>query len=462
MGERLSSDADLETRALISEQASKHLESLDPARLSPETGIKVALAFRQLGLVSQGQGRPDEALTAFQRSRNLLSALVKKYPQVLELMYQLGSAEYYIGNLHHDQGHYNKALAAMQRYHELNRALLEKDPDNPDWLMELSYSHNNLAALQLGNGLAFDKKTQSHVAEAVRLAEKVKRLKPDDKAVADGYTTVLAWAADAQHHGCNLDEAMSLRKKVTELRKASSQSDPGNNDLKKRYAFDLTGLGILQITVGQLDPAEANLALAILLLRQLSVADPSNVAYQEEALIRQFWLARLIGENGKLDEAELLIKQLEPKLKPGRKLVDHDSPDLDEYIDLLIALSDIEFQLGDMESANRNLQDAVQLQLDHSDPQVWDSSDKRRMLRARYQWWEHNGNTNLQLFNIPWGEIDESDDEFRRCADADIAARMYVIEGNSRGAAKQVDYLKERSYADPAFIRFCKKHELCS
>ena len=75
----MKSDADLETLALISAEASRHLQRLDPDKLSPETGKKVALAIRQMAQVSQFQGKLAEALEGFQRSRDLLSHLNNKY-----------------------------------------------------------------------------------------------------------------------------------------------------------------------------------------------------------------------------------------------------------------------------------------------------------------------------------------------------------------------------------------------
>ena len=55
--------------------------------------------------------------------------------------------------------------------HSLEVASDTFQPENLGWIMELSYSHNNLAAVHLESGLDFDAETQAHVAEAVRLME---------------------------------------------------------------------------------------------------------------------------------------------------------------------------------------------------------------------------------------------------------------------------------------------------
>ncbi len=459
LGERLQSDVDLETLAGISAASFKYLQGLDPDQLSPETGKKVALALRQMGRVSQLQGRQDAALEALQRSRDLFSRLSDKYPDVPGLLFELGNAEYYIGVLHDDQGDYESALESMQRYHLLTRKLLAADPENPDWIMELAYSHNNLAAVQLNGGRDFDEATQAHVAEAVRLFEVARKLRPDDAKVADSYATILAWAADAQLKSCNLENAMDLRERTAELRKVAAQSNPGNNNLKKRYAYDLTGLGKLQILVGKLDPAKQNLELAIRLLQQLSAADPSNVPYRQGALIRQFWLARLVGESGRLGVARSMMAMLEPQLRPTGEAADASLTG--EYINLLIAYADIEARLGAPQAATKYLQAAVRLQMDNTGPQEWDNFDKQRIQRARYQWWEQGGEEDLGHFTVQSKSSPESAGKFRSCTEADMAARTYIMEGNRDGAAREVAYLRSRGYAEPAFMRFCRKYDLC-
>ena len=65
LGEKLQSETDLETLALISSQASRHFKDLDPEKLTAETGKRVALTLRQVGRVGQLQGNPDEAIAAF-------------------------------------------------------------------------------------------------------------------------------------------------------------------------------------------------------------------------------------------------------------------------------------------------------------------------------------------------------------------------------------------------------------
>jgi len=462
LGERLQSDADLETLALISAEASRHLQSLDPDKLSPETGKKVALAIRQMGRVSQYQGKPDEALEVFQRSRNLLFHLNKKHPEIPELLFELGNAEYYIGNLHFDQGRYENALELMQSYHRLTRTLLDTDPENPDWILELAYSNNNLAAVQMASGKGINEGTLAHVAEAVRLIEMVVALRPEDEVLAGFYANTLAWAADAQFQSCNLQDTMTLRARVLELSELPTRKDPGNNDLKKQYAYSLTGLARVQLATGKPDPAKQNLELAISVIQQLFAADPSNIFYVKEALYRQIMLVGLLVDTGQFELARPMLKEIRTTFESIGDIAEQGGVHQDEYINFLLIYADFESQSGKVESANSYLRTIKQLQKSLSEPQVRDIYDEQRLAKAKYLWWRLNGIDNFDGFPMIPGPDLEPSSEYRSCIEADSAARMYVIGDERISAGNEVAYLRARGYADPNFIRFCKQSGLCT
>jgi tetratricopeptide (TPR) repeat protein len=461
LGERLQSDADLETLALISGEASRHLQDLDPDRLSADTGKKVALALRQMGRVSQYQGKPEDALEAFTRSRDFLSGLYKKFPDNADVLFELGNAEYYIGNLHYAQGQYDIAMESMQTYHRLASKLLESDPGNPDWMLELSYSHNNLAAVQLEGGYKINEETLKHIAEAVRLMEEVVALRPEDKAVASVYANTLAWAADAQLQTCNLEGALTSRTRSKQLAEFSMLADPGNNDLKKNHAYALTGLARVQSFTGQLDFAVQNLELAVSELQQLFAADTSNFHYRDEARDRRVMLAKLLAETGQLELARSMLQELEKEFEYTGEFIDQNGYFRKELINFLLAYTDIESRLGNVESAREYLNTVIKLQSDSLNTAAAGIFDALRLVDSRYLWWQLNGHVFDGLPPIPVFN-QSAGSEFQSCTAAEAATRMYAFEGDNESAAKQADYLKAKGYANPAYIRFCKKHGLCS
>ena len=461
LGERLRSDTDLETLALISAQASRHFQNLDPEKLSPETGKKVALALRQMGRVTQLQGRPDEALEAFQRSRDLLSGLILKSPGLPELLLELSNAEYYIGNFYLELGAYEQARLAFQNSHQLTRELLDTDPENPDWIMERSYSHNNLAAVQLESGGGVDQATLTHLDEAIALIETAMQRVSDDMTYTSHYATTLAWAADAQYQACLLNNATSLRNKARRLAENLALHDPGNNDLKRRLAYAISGVAEIQTSTGKLDSAEQNLELAVSMLEQMSAADPSNMLYRREIVIGQFRLAKLVRGRSRLQEAQAMMAELDDKVRPGSEIWEQGEDSRQTYIDYLLTDADFEFLAGNVTAAEDRLQQALQLQLAELDPKSSGHPEQVNLQTTRFQWWEIHGNDGANVLTDSPETGYGAEGTFRSCDDAVIAAKLGVLRSDMESALQQVKYLRQRGYADPAFIRFCRKYNLC-
>ena len=461
LGEKLQSDTDLETLATISAEAARHFQSLDANKLNAETGKKVALVIRQTARISQLQGRSAEALEGFIESRDFFARLRQRHPQNADLMFELGNAEYYIGNLYAEQGRHGQAEQAFQAYHYLTGKLLESDPANPDWIMEMSYSHMNLAALDLNRGKGIDEITMAHVAEAIKLAETVMELKPGNEQVVSEYANSLAWAADAQSQVCNLESAMSLRERVVDIAQTSVQSDPDNSMHQELFAFSISGIASLQVQLGKLHLAERNFETVISLLERLSAADPSNVLYHQEVLYRQALLARLAGETGSLNAAKSMFQALESDFVAGSESAEQDEAFRHSYIDFLLGYAEVESRVGRNESARRYLQSAQKLLTGSYTQSSIDGFGRERMMQLKYQWWELSGETDFDLLPATPAVQQASDSGFQSCSLSDLVARMNIMEGDRDGADREVAYLRSRGYADPAFMRFCKKYGLC-
>jgi len=460
LGEKLKSETDLETLASISAMAMEHFRKLDPRNLTVKTGQKVAVTLRQVGRVSQLQGKPDAALQAFSESRDLLSNLYRKNPASPDLLYELGTAESYIGEYFLSQGDFAHSQSAFEKYHEITGQLREIDPHNADWMMERSYSHNNLAVLRLESGRGVDEASLSHLDRAVALIELVMQQVPDKKLYSSNYANTLAWAATAQYKACNLGNAIALRQKARRLAETLAQSDPGDNDLSRRYAYAISGVAALQTNTGQLALAEQDLELVISMLEQLSAADSSNIVYPQEIAVRQLWLARLMAASGRIGEAQAVMSKLDPIIGMESVAADQNGAKRQDAIDFHIAYARIFYQSGDNTAADLQLETALQLLWNGASHELVGAA-REKLQAMRFLWWEINAEQGLENFPtvMEYGPTDPG--VLRSCEDALISAKEYVIEGDLEKAAQPVRYLQERGYADPEFVQFCTKYGLC-
>jgi tetratricopeptide (TPR) repeat protein len=460
LGERVSSDVDLETLAIISSEASKHLEGLDARQLSPETSIRVGLAIRQMGRVSEQQGRTGEALEAYQRSRDLFLGLRETHPDRVDILYELGLADYWIGNLRLKQGDYDEARLSLQRYHQAARLLVQADPQNPEWTMELSYSLSGLAALHLDSGKAVDARTLSNLEEAIELIETAMTLSPADHTVIGHYATTLAWAADAHLQACKLDTASSLREKTLELATEAHHSDPSDNDLKRRYAFACFGVAMIQADSGDPGAAEENMRRSISMLQELSAADPSNVLYQEELLWQNVLLAALLGDTGRTGEAKAILESLQGELEAGAAQWHVHDPRRGDFIEYLLVLARLEYLEGKLGSASAHIRRALSMATEAESGQGA-IDNVYRLVLARYRWWAMHSEDIGQEFPLLLGIQPRSSGDFRACRTADASARVSLLGGDHGAAKQQAAYLAQRGYAHPSWLRFCRQHGLC-
>jgi len=462
LGERLQSDSDLETLALISTEASKNLQSLDQDKLSSETGRKVALAVRQMGRVNQFRDKPKEALTAFTKSRDLLFDLKEKYPDDAQILFELGNAEFFIGNLYYRQGASDQALKHMQDYFDLSLQLLATDPDNPDWTTELAYAHNNLAALQMESEKGVNSEILMHVAEATTLMEEVVELRPEDDALIANYSTILAWAADSQLLACNLDKAYSLRSQVKMLAEKSSRQNPTNNELKKNLAFALTGMGRMHSMIGEFDLAKQNLNSSISILQLQADSDPSNVIAKQEVVDRRVMLAKLLLDLGELDTAKPLLETISIAFEPLNELWQRDAGFQKDYIDFMISAANYDYQTQDTSAAKLKLQAAMQHQKELFEAGHRDVSEEYRQANARYLWWQIDGSDNVLYHSDLLGDGQTDASEFQGCNNADAKMRMAIIAQDGVKANREASYLLSKGYAAPDFMKICKQQNLCS
>jgi tetratricopeptide (TPR) repeat protein len=335
------------------------------------------------------------------------------------------------------------------------------DPENPDWILELSYSYNNLAALRLSRGQSINEATLAHIAESVNLMEKVVELRPENKAVADNYATTMAWAADAHVQICNLEDAMEIRQKVKNLAQTSVRADPGNNDLNRRYAYALSGGARLKVQLGRLQEAQIDLQESLSVLQQLSMADPSNVLIREQAAHRKILLAELFAETDELEQARMIIDGLKPEIQAEGIFSSQESRAMTGHLDYLIVAATVESGYGNKEQANGYLQEAMQLQLHKIKNMGWDKFDGLRVQTLRYKWWEENGHEGIESFAVPASLGGESKGAYQSCAESDFEARMYLIDGKKQKAGELVDYLRNKKYATPSFMKFCINNQLC-
>lgn len=462
LGEQLQSEVDLETLAKIGVQAAQHLRRLEPQKLSPATQLRVGKVQRQLGRVAQLQGREQDAQSYFSASHELLSRLATNQPEDPAVLFELAQTEYRIGLVYASKGNLEAALGPWQSYLEIARRMTEAMPDDVTWIMELSYAQGNLAALKLRLGSGLSDEISDRFAEAIRLNERAMQLAPGASKLSSDYANLLAWAADSQLRLCELEGVLSSRQKILELAENAAAADPSDNDLQRRLAYAQTGVALVLSNVGKVAAARKQLLEARANLAALATADPSNVVYRNQMLFRDYLLAWLDSESGRLVAAQNALAAIHPRMKAALETEGSLGLRPEDYIEFLLSRAEIAYRSGEREQAAELLEEGVRMLTSPAQLEHQGRKHRINMLKARFLWWLINGQDGA-LREYPQLKVPVGfDREFLSCAEADIAARTETMLGNHKAAAGHVAYLRSRGYAEPGFVRFCTSHGLCN
>jgi tetratricopeptide (TPR) repeat protein len=442
-------------------RVSDYLATLDPEEVTDESLTQQARVWRQLGEVSMDQTDLPGALAAFTASRDILLELHRRHPTQAQYVYELGNAEFWLGYVHLETGEFDQAEKAMNDYLGWAYRLNVLEPGNPEWLMEQSYAHSNIAALIDAKGGGEVEPALVHIRQAGNFNRQALELDPDNSTYRSEYGEVMAWLADTQLMTCDLGGAIKSRQENVRIAKQLVEEAPGNNNFRNRYAYALTGLANVSWQMGLTAQALENLGAAADILARQSSMDPSNFDLRFDQLSREFWIASLLAETGRLPEAIARMDEIRGVL--GEILQSEDYSNLwhnELWVQFLLARSDMAWRNGDSSVAQQDLAEATRLlgAMLHKD-----SSAKpfmNTLIRARFQLWQQQGQDLLveKAFSSIDISLEESD---QACTSRVSRVRQAILRGDENAARSLTIELLSSGYFEPLFVRMCGELRLC-
>lgn len=442
-------------------RVSEYLESLDPDEVTDESLNQQAQVWRQLGEVSMDQGELSEALRAFTTSRDILAEMFRRKPDEPQYIYELGNAEFWIGYVHLERGDFDLAEEAMQHYLDFADKLVIADPENPEWVMEKSYAHNNLAALMISRGGADINRALPEIRAALVLVKRVMELDPDEPAYRGEYGESLAWLADIQLLACNLGDALKSRQENVAVASELLELDPANTNRRSRYAYSLSGLAHVEEQVGMAELAATHFTEARSLLGQLVVSDPTNVVLRHDYLRLEGDVARLMAEAGRVADA---LRRFETLREPMLRLLEEESWENlyrhKHWVRLMLDWSEALWVSGDDAGAEALLLEALKRLQQLIEKESGLESYKGVLLQARFLNWQQTGKDLLDLPAFSVLEVSFEERNISCQAQADLV-RQAILAGEETIAADLAAALLGRGYYEPGFIRVCRSYGVC-
>ena len=421
-----------------------------------------ALEWRERGQELSWEGDTQGARSAFEDSRAALIELHQREGNTSRALFELGQAEFYVGEIHVNRGEIGQAEQHWSRYGALTRRLVNAEPYNPKYVMELSYTLMNLGALEQVRAVPQPERSLRLLQAAVQYAQLALMLDPDNAEYRRALATELEWTADAHWGICALGDALEVRQQTVAVRRQIVRDEPRNSEWSLRLAWALSGLAGVQQDIGLAEAAIASFRESVDIIRALSEQEPENALLAWEGLYREVRLARLLAATGDRTASAAILLGHAPRVQelagtgegPGQfSAVEVAYFELD-YALLLIEQGDAEEGRERLRAATARLAEMVEAKPDFRNALY-------ALAVAYFEYWQHFGETPGEAVETLLEPVDLEPGKLISCYDAGVAARLAVARGDTDRAAALVDFVLRKGYYDPDFIGFCRRYGLC-
>jgi tetratricopeptide (TPR) repeat protein len=445
------------------DQLQQHFrQAFDFAQLDNPALMEAGIEWREEGIDSKKLFDLKVTMELFQRSRAAFIELNQRESSSTSALFELGQAEFYVGETHYSMGEIELAEQAWARYGAVTRRLVNAEPNNARYVMELSYTLTNLGALDLVRIRPNTIRLLQLIQAGVQYNQMAVVLDPGNAEFRDALPNNLAWQADAWLEKCELGQAQEIRQQAVKLRRELLAEDPHSQRNQTELAKKLTGLAGVQQLLGLNQEAGKSFAEIDRIFRQVHQAEPDNSELEWEMYYRQARYARHLLLTGDVDRAGLLLEQIAERFDA---LSDPQlTGDYQRGFEAARARLDrgLVMLAKGQTSQGRELLQQVLSQLETmvvAKPEARDGLEA--LARAEFENWRYSG-INASVAIHPALDLYLTQPELtENCSEADIAARLAVVNGDLALAKRYTDYVLNKGYFEAGFVAFCTEFKLC-
>ena len=210
--ERIRTQIDMESQALVNNQLIEYLERSGTDNLDVDTTRYLAQAYRQLGIAKLEQGTDERAIVDeaaanaavdnFARSSELFDIVIKSTPKDPQALFDVGIADFWTGYTRLRRGELDQARAPLVSYTDIMADLYQQDPNNPDFVTERVFAQQTLLTLTIESVDTYTKKLAEQIETAVSIAGAATAQFPENADIWDAQVAILNLAASGLEQEC--------------------------------------------------------------------------------------------------------------------------------------------------------------------------------------------------------------------------------------------------------------------
>ncbi len=415
--------------------------------------------LEEYGIPAWESGDLTAAMAHFRNAWLLNAVLLKSDPENREAFFQLGQAEFWIGQVHFDRAELEAAEVAFMAYAEITRRLVQSEPDKPEWVLEMTYALTNLGYLEIERSGNPDRILQI-MQSALEYNQIALVLDPGNPDYEGELGQSLANLASAQLEVCDLDGALATTEESVAHEMAVFEQGSEGMDHHWNLAAALGKRAAIFAVIGDSARAIHDLSRSLELLEELYLQQPDDL--EVDMLIRDR-RARLLRERGTSGEVDDAIDQFALELEPWQSVLDaREDIGLRFQGDLISSrLSRAELlvlaQRRDeaLEETRRAHEQA--LRITDQFPDTTPASDQ--VVKSSFLAWHLGESLDAPALEGLAG-LDRSISG-RSCTGALAGLRLALMNGRPAAAEEHARFLASRGYADFSYEFICSNYSVC-
>jgi len=452
-------------------EALSHLDDWDKQDLAhliaasgtdKEALIESAMEFRNTGITKWRAGRMEAAMVDFRQSWALIAESYRRDRDDQTVFFELGQAEYWIGQIHLDRGELDQAEHFFTAYAEITRRLIQLQPENDMWVLEMSYALTNLGGVQRARGANNPVRTLQLMQSALEYNQLALVLDPRSMYYSSELGQSRANLADAQRDVCDLAGALESQKENITLQLGLLQENSSNKKRMERLAFAYSGYAYIQQMMGKADESKLNLNKSLYLIEEVLVQNPADQKTLRRLLERKQRIAWLDAVNGNIDQAwaasNILVGKWQNLLQAKGS---GDVYTMQAYATFLLDRAWLERVRGNPEFAQQLNGESMTLLVSQMHKLGDNRAEGNLLMQSAFQYWETEHELPPPGIQDLLPEYSDGSGRIRACTDASMAVRKAIMLGDKEAAVELTNYLLKAGYQEFDFIRVCRANLLC-
>ncbi|MGD9020528.1 MAG: toll/interleukin-1 receptor domain-containing protein, partial [Lysobacterales bacterium] len=350
-----------------------------------------AMELRDQGITAWRAGALAEAMDLFQYSWALLAEAYRRDDGKLEIFFELGQADFWIGQAYRDLGALEAAVEPLTAYAEITRQLIVQQPENAEWVLEMAFALTNLGSLQRELDAGNPERALHLLQSALEYNQIALVLDPANEYYRSELGQSHAFLADAQFDVCDLEGAFLSRQKQLALEQEILAGDDGNTAKMQRLAWAFSGYAVVQDSRGDVAGAVESYRRALQWMEPVAWENPDTRSTQRFMLDRRYRTAMLLADQGETEAAAVVLNEIEEQWRALHQAGEVYDEDLKKHAGFLLGRARLAQAMGAAGSARQYVANATAVITSVLEKLPGDRDAGNLVAQAAYQHWVLTG-----------------------------------------------------------------------